>query len=180
MRTPLQSLVTTKAACCTLGIALLAAPACTRLERFDNSDGSAYCGNIVGAEFVREGFATLPRMQLQLDMQSLDRFPGRMTSDDAVDGPCRPQATFDAARLRVSGKLQADALSQLEFGDQRELNLVAWVDSSCDGTYLAVVSLLENDDVEVRLMRSQANEDAEEAGPFGVFKLTRHPRKCGF
>lgn len=159
---------------------LIATSACSRLERFDNGDGSAYCGNVVGAEFVREGFATLPRMQLRLDMQSLDRFPGRITTDDAADGPCVPKATFENARLRVSSKLQADALSQLEFGEQRELNLIGWLDSSCDGTYLAVVSLLKNDDVEVRLMRSQAGEDAEEVGPFGVFRLTRHPTKCGF
>lgn len=167
--------------CALFGVGVaLATVACSRLERFDNADGSAYCGNIVGAEFVREGFATLPRMQLQLDMQSLDRFPGRITTDDAADGPCLPNATFENARLRVSNKLQADALSQLEFGDQRELNLMGWLDSSCDGTYLAVVSLLKNDDVEVRLMRSQSNDDAEEVGPFGVFRLTRHPTRCGF
>jgi hypothetical protein len=154
--------------------------ACSRLDRFDNSDGSAYCGNVISAEFVREGFSTLPRMQLRLAMDSLDRFPGRLTSDDDKDGPCRPRATFDDARLRVSQKLQADPLSQLEFGEQRELNLLGWVDSSCDGTYLAVVSLLRDDGVELRLMRSLVNEKQEEAGPFGVFKLSRHPESCGF
>jgi hypothetical protein len=153
---------------------------CERLDRFDNKDGSAYCGNIISAEFVREGFETLPRLQLQLDMSALDTFPGRLTTDDSADGPCRPLATFNKAKLRVSSKLQADALSQLEFGEQRELNLVGWVDSACDGTYLAVVSLLRDDDVEVRLMRSQANAKHEETGPFGVFKLSRRPTDCGF
>jgi hypothetical protein len=153
---------------------------CDDLERFDNSDGSAYCGNVVAADFVREGFAHLPRLQLQLDTDSLHDFPGTISSDDARDGACQPRATFEAARLRTSVKLQADPLSQLQFGEQREMNLVTWVDSTCDGTYLAVVSLLRDDGVEVRLMRSQADEQGREAGPFGLFKLVRHDDECGF
>lgn len=157
-----------------------AASSCDDLERFDNSDGSAYCGNIVAASFVRSGFDNRPRLQLQLDMTALDRHPGEITMDDAADGPCRPLATFDAAKLRISPALQADPLSHFHFGDGRELNMLTWVDSTCDGTYLAVISLLHDDSVEVRLMRSEKGDDDEEVGPFGVFKLTRHEQECGF
>lgn len=153
---------------------------CNHLERFDNRDGSAFCGNVIAAEFVRQGFDNLPRLQLRLDMTSLDRLPGRLVSDDAKDGPCKPKALFENAQLRVSTKLQADPLSQLTFGDQSEMNLLTWVDSTCDGTYLAVVSLMRNDDVEVRLMRSQAGPKHDEQGPFGLFKLTHHDTDCGF
>lgn len=153
---------------------------CNDLSRFDNSDGSAYCGNIVSASFVRKGFDHRPRLELQLNMSSLDKNPGRITTDDARDGLCRPQATFDASTLRISTQLQSDPLSQLQFGDERETNLLTWVDSTCDGTYLAVVSLLRNDDVEVRLMRSQRSPDDEEVGPFGVFHLKRHRTTCAF
>ncbi len=153
---------------------------CNDLDRFDNGDGSAYCGNVVSSSFFRAGFENLPRLQLRLDMSSLDRIPGRITMDDANDGDCRPSATFEDAPLRISTPMQADALSQLNFGDGREINLLTWVDSTCDGTYLAVVSLLHNDDVEVRIMKSEANGKGEEVGPFGVFKLKRHSEECGF
>ncbi len=159
---------------------LLCSLGCNDLDRFDNGDGSAYCGNVVVGSFVRSGFDNLPRMQLQLDMSSLDRIPGRMTMDDASDGPCAPRATFDGAPLRISAAMQADALSQFNFGEGRELNLLTWVDSACDGAYLAVVSLLHDDTVEVRLMRSEANEEGEEVGPFAIFKLSRHSEDCGF
>jgi hypothetical protein len=154
--------------------------ACDDLSRFDNADGSAYCGNIVAAEFVREGFDHRPRLQLRLNMDSLDEVPGRLRTDDAEDGPCAPLATFEDAKLRISRKLQADSLSQLQFGEQREINLLTWVDSSCDGTYLAVVSLLKDDSVEVRMMRSEADAKGRETGPFGLFRLTRHAAECGF
>lgn len=159
---------------CALGVG------CDDLNRFDNGDGSAHCGNIVAASFVRSGFAHRPRLQLQLDMSALDRRPGEITMDDAADGPCRPLATFDHAALRISQELQADPLSQFQFGDGRELNMLTWVDSTCDGTYLAVVSLRHDDSVEVRLMRSEKDERGLEVGPFGVFKLTRHEQECGF
>jgi hypothetical protein len=161
-------------------LALLLLSACNDLERFDNGDGSAYCGNIVAASFARSGFDNRPRLQLRLDMSSLDRIPGVITTDDQVDGPCRPAATFANAPLRLSKQLQADPLSQLEFGEQRELNLLTWLDSTCDGTYLGVVSLLRSDDVEVRLMRSERDDNDEESGPFGLFRLTRHRDECGF
>jgi hypothetical protein len=154
--------------------------ACSRLDRFDNGDGSAYCGNIVAASFVREGFANRPRLQLRLNMSALDGIPGVISTDDGADGPCRPQSTFDEAPLRVPSKLAADPLSQLEFGDQRELNMLTWVDSSCDGTYLAVVSLLHDDRVEVRLLRGELDEIGDEGGPFGLFQLKRHSSDCGF
>jgi hypothetical protein len=69
----------------------------------------------------------------------------------------------------------------LEFGEQREINLMGWVDSVCDGTYLTVVSLLRNDDVEVRVMRSEKNAtDGTEEGPFGLFQLRRFEEACDF
>jgi hypothetical protein len=159
---------------------LLGLCACDDLSRFDTKGGGAYCGSIVDASFVRQGFAQHTRLQLKLDTDRLSSQPGSISSDDTVDGPCAPQATFNNAALRSSEKLQADPLSTLAFGDARELNLMTWVDASCGGSYLGVVSLMRNDDVEVRLMRGQANDDGEEVGPFGVFHLARFSADCGY
>lgn len=149
---------------------------CENLERFDNSDGSAYCGSIVDASFVRQGFAQHTRMELRLDIDARTTFPGRITTDDSKDGACAPDPTFQKAQLRTPTKLHGDPLSLLSFGQSREANLLAWVDSTCDGTYLAVVSLMKNDDVEVRLLRGEADADGNEVGPFGVFHLSRYSR----
>jgi hypothetical protein len=159
---------------------LMLLPACDGIARFDNTDGSAFCGNIVGGGFVRQEFDRRARLQLQLDTDSLDRFPGTITLDDGAEPRCGEERLFEQARLRISRKLQADPLSVLQFGDERELNLLTWVDSNCDGTYMAVISLMRNDDVEVRLMRSRVGEDGEEAGPFGVFRLRKNKDECGY
>ncbi|MEN9578039.1 MAG: hypothetical protein RJA70_1048 [Pseudomonadota bacterium] len=154
---------------------------CKDFERFDNGDGSAFCGKVIGATFVRQGFEHRPRLQLQLDTDQLHRWPGRITTDDAADGPCSPLATFNGAQLRSSEKLQSDPLSVLSFGEERDHNFISWVDSSCDGTYLVVTSLMRDDSVEVRLMRSEkATESNDEVGPFGVFQLKRFDGDCGF
>lgn len=165
---------------CTLALVVWGALGCDEIARFDNSDGSAFCGNIVGGIFVREGFDRQARLQLQLDTASLDRFPGKITSDDGATMPCGDERLFDDAKLRISEKLQADPLSTLAFGESRELNLLTWVDSSCDGTYLAVISLMRNSEVEVRLMRSRAGDSGEEQGPFGVFRLRKNKEECGY
>lgn len=153
-----------------LGWALLG---CQNLDRFDTSAGGSYCGSIVDASFVRQGFAPRTRLELKLDSKSFGKLPGRITSDDARDGPCAPEASFVDAELRVPAKLQADPLSFLSFGESREANLLAWVDSSCGPTYLAVVSLMKNDDVEVRLLHGEQAANGDEVGPFGVFHLER-------
>lgn len=149
---------------------------CQDIDRFDTDDSSAYCGSIVDASFVRQGFAQRTRLELKLDTASFGTLPGQVTTDDERDGPCAPRATFENAELRTPAKLQADPLSFLSFGESREANLLAWVDSTCDGTYLAVVSLMKNDEVEVRLLQGQRDSDGTEVGPFGVFHLERFER----
>jgi hypothetical protein len=153
---------------------------CQNVERFDNQDGSAYCGSVVDASFVRQGFAPRTRLQLRFDVDHLSSTPGTITSDDEVDGVCAPAATFDRAELRTPSKLSGDPLSLLNFGEAREANLLAWVDSTCDGSYLAVISLMKYDDVEVRLLKGERDAEGTEVGPFGVFHLERFARASCF
>ncbi len=86
---------------------------------------------------------------------------------------------FDRTPLTAPIKLEADPLSQLEFGDDRELNWLSWVQSNCDETYLAVVSLMHDDSVELRLLRGPSEPKQPSTGAFGVFILERSLRGCG-
>src|SRR5262245_57582772 len=81
---------------------------CRTLDRFDTKDGDAYCGSIVNAGFVRDGFTPKPselRMRVQIDTDNLQTAPGTLTTndddpndpnppDDAVIGLCAPNPLF--------------------------------------------------------------------------------------
>jgi hypothetical protein len=77
-----------------------------------------------------------------------------------------------------------DDLSQAEFGDGHQHDFFAWVDSSCQGTMVAVVSLLTNGAVEVRLLKPAADPPqkatAEERPGFAKFSLNRKEKGCGY
>jgi hypothetical protein len=129
-------------------------------------------------------------LRLGLDMDALIQrgdnvaIVGHLASDDAERGLCMPVALFEGAPLRTLPKLDNDALSLLEFGEGRDYNFFAWVDSSCQGTMLSVVSLMRNDDVEVRLFKPRAlpaqDADPAEQPGFGLFHLTRQRSGCEF
>jgi hypothetical protein len=153
---------------------LAALSSCSNLGRFDTGDDAVYCGQIIDGRFVRKGFERQTELALTLDVDNLQSNAGTISTFD-VDGPCAPAPLFTAAPLRVPKEVLADPLSTLEFGESREYNFIAWVDSSCRGPLLAVVSLMRSDNVEVRLLEpgSAANEPG-----FGVFQLKRST-DCG-
>lgn len=151
--------------------ALLAASACRDLDNFDTGPDGAYCGDIVQSAFTRKGFDSLPSLRLTLDANQLTVAPGTLSSND-VNGPCSPSPQFDQAPLQVTQELFADPLSLLEFGAAREYNFIAWVDSTCQGRTLAVVSLMTDHNVEVRLLRPGTLAEPN-SNEFGVFQLQR-------
>jgi hypothetical protein len=168
---------------------VLAAPLCScqSLARFDTKDGGAYCGPIVSAQFVRTlesegGFQGSLRLRLEIDTDHLTTLPGKLTTDDAQDGPCMPRATFDRASLRVTPEVVHDALSTMTFEDGQVQNIVAWVDSTCRGPMLAVVSLLKSDRVDVRLLQPSAAAAAGDTkrDAFALFSLDRLDNGCGY
>ncbi len=142
----------------------LGASGCRDFDRFDTGADEAYCGEIIAAPFTRTGFARRLRLELQLDLSQVHSVPGRISSDDADSGPCQPRALFERAPLRFPQKLDADALSTLQFGQSREHNFLSWVTSSCRGTFLAVVSLMHDGNVEVRLMKGDLGAEGLQAG----------------
>jgi hypothetical protein len=154
-----------------LALTLLGLAGCRDIDRFDTSSDGAYCGKIIESTFTRRGFDDLPALRLTLDIAQITVAPGTLTSND-VNGDCTPLAQFEQAPLMVTPELFADPLSLLEFGASRDYNFIAWVDSTCRGRTLAVVSLMHDENVEVRLLRP-GSVDRPDSNEFGVFQLTR-------
>lgn len=169
----------------------LGALGCNSVERFDTAGDAAYCGQIVGGPLFHDGFipdGTRPRLglALELDTDKLTSRPGSLRSDDQEEGLCSGQghALFEDAQMRAVGELLHDPLSTLEFGEGREHSFFAWVDSTCQGTMLSVVSLMRDDGVEIRLFKPaplpSSNADASERPGFALFSLKRHEDGCDF
>ncbi len=164
---------------------------CRDLSRFDTHGNEAYCGSIVSSPVFQEGFlpqGVPPRLRLKLllDTEQLTSRPGQLTTDDADRGLCSSDGRplLDQAPMRAIDELERDALSTLEFGDGREHNFFTWVDSTCQGTMLAVTSLMNDGGVEVRLLKPAALPPPE-AGPdrkpgFALFPLKLQDNGCGF
>jgi hypothetical protein len=164
---------------------------CRSLDKFDTSGQSAFCGDLVGAQLFQDGFVpdnTRPdlRLGLELDTGALATRPGTLTSNDAATGLCSGNGDplFRDAPLRAIEQVFHDDLSQAEFGEGHQHDFFAWVDSTCQGTMVAVVSLLTNGEVEVRLMKPAADppEDASasERPGFAKFYLKKNDKGCGF
>jgi hypothetical protein len=170
---------------CIAGASLLLAFGCQSLQRFDTDGKAAYCGQIVASQFVwtpdtRGGFDRQMSLSLKLDTGALTTTPGRITSSDAEHGPCAPSATFDDAKLVVTPEIVNDPLSTLTFEEGQVHNIVAWVDSTCRGKMLAIVSLYKTNHVELRLMKPGAEPaDSSNRDAFALFMLDRNESGCG-
>jgi hypothetical protein len=162
---------------------------CRSLERFDTGSDTAYCGSMLSAGFVRGGL--LPpgnspylALRMTLDTAELDTVPGLISTDDAVRGLCAPLPLFQDAELRAVEQVAHDDLALLEFGTGREHNFVAYVESTCQGSMVAIVSLMKDDSVELRLLKpgrsASAQGDAAIEPGFGIFKLRQQRGSCDF
>lgn len=164
-------------ACCLFG--------CQSLDRFDTKNGAAYCGAIESSQFVwttpdEGGFDRQLRLKLELDTAALDTTPGKITTDDASDGPCAPSATFDRAKLRVTPEVVRDSLSLMTFDEGQVHNVIAWVGSTCRGSMLSVVSLYKTDRVDVRILKPVSPNTTGQRDAFALFPLDRREGGCGF
>ena len=179
----------------TLLLVVVALGACNSVDRFDTKGDAAYCGALVGAPF-QEGMLPQqerPRtlnLELKLDAAALAERAdnvslfGQLNSNDAEFGLCAGMSRplFLASPLRSMPVVDNDPISLMEFGAGRDYNVMAWVDSSCQGTLLAVLSLMRNDNVELRLFKPAAQPvegapPAEQPG-FGLFYLDRRANGC--
>jgi len=133
-------------------------------------------------------------MKLKLDTSQLGAYSkdepitlGFLSSNDKADGLCseQKQPLFKSSPLRSIPPLDHDTLSTLSFGEGHDDDFFAWTDSTCQGTMLALVSLLRKGDVELRLFKPAALPPPE-AGPdkrpgYALFYLQRSDDEhCGF
>jgi hypothetical protein len=169
-----------------IALCVTSALSCGNLDGFTSKPGEAYCGTIGLADFhsgfVEEGSPSVLALALALDVGKLPTQPGILNSNDP-QGICgtadAPQVLFSNAPLRAIPELQHDVLSALSFGEGHDHDFFAWVDSTCQGTMLAVVSLMKNNYVELRLFKparlSSPNAPAAERPGFALFHLNPKP-----
>ncbi len=160
---------------------LLGLAACRDISRF-SSKGERFEGSVVKGSFVRSGIPEDVRMCLTLDTDHLQDAPGAISSSDG---------RFRETPLRPIPQLWHDPLSSLSFGEGRIQNLVYAATplpgdaGEAEADVLLVVSLMQSDHVEVRLLRGAPQVDAGGSAPgaralFGVFTLLRQPGPCAF
>jgi hypothetical protein len=168
--------------------ASIGATGCDELADFDTAAGESYCGQITLGSDYRQGLSPRVQLRLQLDTSKLaaGESPGLLSSYDAGGDGTTPERLLDASPLRPITPLSHDPLSELEFGDGRERNLIYAV-SPADPmaeSLLAVLSLRSDGAVEVRLLRPGASIGGDATAGrrplFGMFVLERQEGLCGF
>jgi hypothetical protein len=147
--------------------------ACRDLSRFSTADGDHFEGVVTRGTFVRAGIDEDVRMCLTLDTDHLQDAPGAVTTSDG---------RFRATPLRPIPQIWQDPLSTLTFGQGRIKNLVYALSPEPDAgdsqDVYAVVSLRQNDDVDVRLLRGAPGGTTTPM--FGVFTMGRAQGPCSF
>lgn len=145
--------------------------ACRDNSRF-SSRGDRFQGAVVKGSFVRAGFGEDVEMCLTLDTDHLQDTPGSISTSDG---------RLKSVPLRPIPQVWHDPLSTLSFGDGRTQNLVYAATPSDTQDLMVIVSLMQSDNVEVRLLRGAPETDG---GPgssvFGVFNLTKQTGPCSF
>jgi hypothetical protein len=162
-----------------LGLLLGLLPAgCKNLDRFDTQKGESFCGSLSAANYGFEywtGRTEELKVALTLDTSKLDGVPGRLRSNDADFGPCSPHAIFEDVPIRVVRKALGDRIAEIRLGDDHEEEVLAFVDSTCSGSMVAIISLVQDGSAELRLLRPAPEIDTPvTAQPrFGVFGLAK-------
>ncbi len=171
---------------------LLSSFGCKSVERFDTGSNGAFCGELVGGTgpdglsdaLIPDGSTIKLKLALTLNSQRLADYPGLLTSNDASDGLCAGQPLFYKATLRTIQPALRDAVASVQITPDHNQDIFTWVDSSCQGTFLIILSLMDNGTVELRLFKpwkeADAGAPANSRAGFGVFSLTRSDSGCGF
>jgi hypothetical protein len=174
---------TIAAALSSLALASAIGAGCRDLSGF-SSHRDSFQGTVVNGSFVRSGVNEDVKLCLTLDTDHLQDAPGSLWSSDG---------RFSATPMRPIPQIWHDPLSTLDFGDGRLQNLIyAATPSIGDAAateaqdIFVVVSLMQSNHIEVRLLRGAPPADASAPMPgvastvFAVFHLEHHQGACGF
>ena len=138
---------------------------CEDPDAFTTSPGECYAGEIVGADFVREGFPDGIRAYLTLDAANLARGLGDAGRVWTGDG------RFDGAAVSQMKELAHDSLSLFQFPGGRVRNYMAHATAVDGAPAMLVISLMEDEGVELRVLRPPVAGAPELDPLFGVFRL---------
>jgi hypothetical protein len=155
-----------KAAKILIVAASLISPGCKSVDRFDTGSSGAFCGELVGGfasdGLVPDGSIGKLQLALTLDTQHLGDYPGLLSSDDAAkdaggsgreDGLCAGQPLFNKASVRTIQKALYDVIASVQITPDHYQDIFTWVDSTCQGTFVSILSLMNDGKVEVRLFK---------------------------
>ena len=149
----------------TLALFAIAAAGCADEDAFTTSSGECFRGAIVGADIVRAGFDAEVRALLTIDVRRLaggTGEAGRLWTTDRL---------FEAAPVSQMQQISNDTISLFQFPGGRIRNYLAHARAG-DGTpAMVVISLMENDSVELRIIRPPSGEAGGPPTLFGVFRL---------
>ena len=160
--------------------AATAAMGCRDVRNFSTGAGHHYEGTVVAGNFVRTGVADATKACVTLDADHLQDAPGTLSTSDG---------RFASTALRPIPQIWHDPLSTLQFGEGRVKNLmymatplVADADAAEPPDVTVIVSLMDDGNVELRLLRGAPADAAPPAlSPiFGVFALDKHDGACPF
>jgi hypothetical protein len=155
--------------------AFLACASCTDIGTFTTDPGECYRGEVVEAEFVRTGFADHVQLSLTLNTDALAEgagSAGTLSTSDQI---------FLSSAISQMEELAHDTLSQFQFPGGRIRNYLVYVMATDGAPAMMVISLMEDEHVEVRIMRPEMDPcmgldedcDIEPIEPlFGVFRLS--------
>lgn len=182
-------------------LAALVGSSCRSVDRFDTHDDEAYCGRLLGQNDLSLGFeasnwagsgdeATIAIESLRTaQLFEKDGEVGLLTSHDENYGPCsvEQKPLFARAALRTIGKAQGDRISSMQIAEDHEGDYVTFVDSSCSGSMVAILSLVQDGTLELRLLRPAPLVRTSDASVpvtpdntprFGVFQLMKQKQGC--
>ena len=145
------------------GLLLTAAVACQDVGEYSTAMGECYKGEIIASGFVRKGFGTGVTLTLSVDTNALGR------GDPAAGYLSTSDGTFRDAPVSQMEPLSHDSLSLFQFPGGRVQNYLAHATPVSGQSALVVISLMENEDVEVRVLRPAGQGDDSSPALFGVF-----------
>lgn len=147
---------------------LFALASCNDVTSYSNN-GDHWEGQIVQGAYLRSGLGADVTMFLTFDGAEFQGSPGAITTNDGH---------FHQSVLRPIPQAWHDSISLMDFGEGRVKSMMYAVAPSGpnEADVLAVVSLMKDSTIEVRLIRGAPGGMTSGDSPlFGVFMLGRKP-----